>query len=103
MASLGFNFVRAGRCDHWEAPSAPGERTFVAGTEWTMVGEAVALNAVQEYWIDVWQRGVLILDALNQRGNTHMAEAAKEAPHVLSFDVEVLLDGRTLERPVNYA
>jgi hypothetical protein len=68
-----------------------------------MVREVVALNAVQEYWIDAWQRGVLVLEALNQRGNTHTAEAAKEAPHVLSFDVEVVLDGRTLERPVNYA
>ncbi len=53
--------------------------------------------------MDVWQRGVLVLDALNQRGNTHVAEAAKEAPHVLSFAAEVVLDGRSLERPVNYA
>ncbi len=68
-----------------------------------MAREAVALNAAQEYWIDAWQRAVLCLDALNQRGNTHLAEAAKEAPHVLSFAAEVVLDGRTLERPVNYA
>ena len=47
--------------------------------------------------------GRLVLDALNQRGNTHLAEAAKEAPHTLSFAAEVVLDGRTLERPVNYA
>ncbi len=68
-----------------------------------MAREVVALNAAQEYWIDAWQRGVLCLDALNQRGNTHLAEAAKEAPHVLSFAAEVVLDGRKLERPVNYA
>ncbi|HKN26684.1 MAG TPA: DUF3141 domain-containing protein [Roseiarcus sp.] len=68
-----------------------------------MAGEAVALNAAQEYWIDAWQRGVLVLEALNKRGNTHVAETAKEAPHVLSFSAEVVLDGRTLARPVNYA
>ena len=33
-----------------------------------MAREAVALNAAQEYWIDAWQRAVLCLDALNQRG-----------------------------------
>ena len=65
-----------------------------------MAGEAVALNAAQEYWIDAWQRGVLVLEALNKRGNTHVAETAKEAPHVLSFSAEVVLDGRTLARPV---
>lgn len=63
---------------------------------------AVALNATQEYWTDAWQRSVLFIDVLNQRGNTHKAEAAKEAPHVLSFAAEVVLDGRMLDRPVNY-
>jgi hypothetical protein len=28
-------------------------------------------NFVQEYWIDAWQRSVLMLDVLCQRGNTH--------------------------------
>ena len=27
---------------------------------------------------------------------------AAEAPHVLTFDTELLIDGRTLERPVNF-
>ena len=29
--------------------------------------------------------------------------AAKVAPHVLKFGCELLMDGRTLRRPVNYA
>ena len=45
---------------------------------------------------------MLVLETLNERGNTQLAQAAKEAPHVLSFPAEVVLDGRTLERPVNY-
>ncbi len=40
---------------------------------------------------------------LNERGNIQVAQAAKEAPHVLSFPAEVVLDGRKLDRPVNYA
>ena len=39
---------------------------------------------------------------LNERGNIALAQAAKEAPHVLSFPTEVVLDGRAFERPVNY-
>jgi hypothetical protein len=57
---------------------------------------------VQEYWLDAMQRTVLCLDALRQRGDTHLDRADKLAPNVLSFDREVLVDGRTLPRPVNY-
>jgi pimeloyl-ACP methyl ester carboxylesterase len=65
--------------------------------------EKSPLGAVAQYWTDAWQRGVLLLETLNERGNIQVAQAAKEAPHVLSFPVEVVIDGRTLERPVNYA
>jgi hypothetical protein len=58
---------------------------------------------VQEYWLDAMQRTVLCLDALRQRGDTHLDRTEKLAPHVLSFEREVLVDGRTLPRPVNYA
>ena len=60
-------------------------------------------GAVQEYWLDAWQRSVLTLDVLRERGNTYTAQTTKEAPHVLSFKAEVVRDGRILERPVNYA
>ena len=59
--------------------------------------------AFYEYWVDAAQRAVLLLDALRQRGDTQIDQAAKLAPHVLSFEAEVLVDGRTLPRPVNYA
>jgi pimeloyl-ACP methyl ester carboxylesterase len=65
--------------------------------------ETSALGAVTEYWTDAWQRGVLFLEALNERGNTYLEQAAKDVPHVLSFSAQLVLDGRTLERPVNYA
>jgi pimeloyl-ACP methyl ester carboxylesterase len=61
------------------------------------------VHAVQEYWLDAWQRSVLFLDILRQRGNTYLEHSAKEAPHVLTFQAELVRDGRTLARPVNYA
>lgn len=60
------------------------------------------LNFVTEYWVDAWQRWILSLDALRQRGNSYLEDCQKNAPHVLSFQFEPVLDGRTLARPVNY-
>ncbi|MDR3438075.1 DUF3141 domain-containing protein, partial [Telmatospirillum sp.] len=59
-------------------------------------------NALMEYWTDAAQRYVLSLDVLRQRGNDYVAHAAMKAPNVLSFEVELVSDGRKLERPVNY-
>ena len=58
---------------------------------------------VQEYWLDAWQRSVLLLDVLRERGNTYQEQSTKEVPHVLEFKAKLIRDGRTLERPVNYA
>ncbi len=57
---------------------------------------------VVDYWIDGWQRTILFWDVLRQRSDQYYAQKAKAAPHVLSFDAELILDGRTFERPVNY-
>ena len=55
------------------------------------------------YWIDACQRGLLFLDVLQQRGERYREHAAKAAPHVLKFGCELVMDGRKLPRPVNYA
>ncbi|MFE0753796.1 DUF3141 domain-containing protein [Inquilinus sp. NPDC058860] len=55
-----------------------------------------------EYWVDATQRSVLFWDVMRQRGNQYLAHAADPTPHVLSYQFEVILDGRTLERPCNY-
>ena len=60
------------------------------------------MSTVQEYWLDAWQRSVLFLDVLRERGNTYLEQSLKAVPHVLTFEVEVVRDGRTLPRPVNY-
>jgi len=55
-----------------------------------------------EYWTDAAQRQLLTLDAFRQRGNNFVAHEAEGMPPVLDFEHEVVIDGRELERPVNY-
>jgi hypothetical protein len=56
-----------------------------------------------DYMIDAAQRSVLFWDVMRQRGNQYREHMAETAPHVLDYKVELLMDGRTLEHPVNYA
>jgi len=65
---------------------------------WPMPGA----NDLLDYWVDAWQRSILLLDVLRQRGNNSREHNARKAPNVLSFDAELVLDGRSLPRPVNY-
>ncbi len=58
---------------------------------------------VFEYLVDAAQRSVLFLDVMRQRGNQYREHLAETAPHVLDYEVELIVDGRTLDRPVNYA
>ena len=55
------------------------------------------------YWVDAWQRQILFLDVLGQRSARYEEHKAKTAPHVLKFGCELIMDGRKLPRPVNYA
>ena len=54
------------------------------------------------YATDASQRLVLFLDALRQRGLQYEEHLAQLAPHVLDYDTELVCDGRSLPRPVNY-
>lgn len=54
------------------------------------------------YTLDAWQRSILFMDILRQRGNQYFAHMEQAAPNVLQFSGDVLLDGRNLARPVNY-
>src|SRR5258705_9024510 len=56
-----------------------------------------------EYMVDAGQRSVLFLDIMRQRGDQYREHVAQTAPHVLSYAVELIIDGRKLEQPVNYA
>ncbi len=56
-----------------------------------------------EYLVDAAQRSVLFWDVMRQRGNQYREHLTETAPHVLNYEVELLVDGRKLDRPVNYA
>jgi len=55
------------------------------------------------YAVDFAQRSILFWDTLRQRGNNYLEHTREGLPPVLHFQYETILDGRTLDRPVNYA
>src|SRR6201996_7290000 len=56
-----------------------------------------------EYMGDAGQRSVLFLDVMRQRGDQYREHVAQTAPHVLQYAAELIIDGRKLDEPVNYA
>ncbi|CAA0090259.1 Uncharacterised protein [Starkeya nomas] len=65
-------------------------------------GEAL-LAPLTDYVIDGVQRWTLFLDVLRRRGDTQIDMEARHGTMVLAFDHELVLDGRTLARPINYS
>ena len=55
------------------------------------------------YMVDAFQRSVLFLDLLRQRGNEEIEITSRPMATVLRFGHEMLMDGRSLPRPINYA
>jgi pimeloyl-ACP methyl ester carboxylesterase len=60
-------------------------------------------TAATEYLLDAWQRSILTWDLLRQRGNEYLEHEKSGNPPVLVFDYEMVVDGRTLAKPANYA
>lgn len=56
-----------------------------------------------EYLVDAGQRSVLFMDVLRRRGDQYREHVAQTAPHVLQYAAELIMDGRKLDEPVNYA
>lgn len=56
-----------------------------------------------EYMVDAGQRSILFLDVLRRRGDQYREHIAQTAPHVLQYAAELIIDGRKLDEPVNYA
>ncbi len=55
------------------------------------------------YWIDAWQRSVLLWDTIRERGNDAVSHAHAGKPPVLAFDYDIVVDGRDLEPATGYA
>jgi len=68
-------------------------------------GDAMSglVASAMEYMVDSGQRTVLFLDVMRRRGVQYREHLAETAPNVLNYSVELIMDGRKLEHPVNYA
>jgi pimeloyl-ACP methyl ester carboxylesterase len=55
-----------------------------------------------EYMVDAAQRSLLFWDVMRERGNAYREHLSETVPHVLEYEPELVVDGRTLDRPVNY-
>jgi pimeloyl-ACP methyl ester carboxylesterase len=69
----------------------------------TSVPETQSPGAWPAYVTDSIQRWVLFWDTLRQRGNNFLEHERAGKPPLLVYDYETVLDGRKLDRPVNYA
>jgi pimeloyl-ACP methyl ester carboxylesterase len=56
-----------------------------------------------QYAIDFVQRSLIFWDTLRQRGNNFIEHERQGLPPVLHFGHELVMDGRALPQPVNYA
>lgn len=65
------------------------------------VSACSSLGPLWEIFFASWQRAILTVDVSRQRGSDCLAQKAKTAPNVLSFDPELVCDGRARARPVN--
>src|ERR1700761_3339835 len=78
------------------------ERAHDAGTRLVGNGNADHFNGYG-YALDLMQRSILFWDTLRQRGNNFIEQTKRGLEPVLHFAHEMLIDGRTFARPVNYA
>ena len=89
--------------------SKPASATSLLGVEGLLfpkVSEAWPSNVAitwPEYTVDAFQRSILFLDLLRQRGNEEIEITSRPMATVLRFDHEVLMSGLSLPRPINYA
>jgi hypothetical protein len=68
-----------------------------------LAGAFGLFGPAMEYFADAAQRSLMFWDVMRQRGNAYVAHLNDKVPHVLEYEPELVVDGRTLERPVNYA
>lgn len=65
--------------------------------------QATSSAPLPNYAVDAWQRSILFLDLLRQRGNEQKDMTSRPMSTVLTFDHEILVSGRSLDRPINYS
>lgn len=71
----------------------------------TMIDTILPMAVVKdgyEYLYDMSQRWVLFGDIIRKRGNTYLDHLKQDHPPILAFNYDIISDGRTQERPVNF-
>jgi pimeloyl-ACP methyl ester carboxylesterase len=79
-----------------------GERQAAAAKKMPATPWHIAAASAQ-HAVDFTQRSLILWDTLRQRGNNFIEHERQGLPPVLHFEHEVEIDGRSFERPVNYA
>ena len=83
------------------APGLVGQKTSAFPAMFATVPGNIGA-ACPDYVVDAFQRSVLFLDLLRRRGDEEAEITSRPMATVLSFGHEVLIDGRSLPRPINY-
>jgi len=78
-------------------PSTPALLPFFGRNPLALMQDAM------EYAVDATQRSILFWDTMRRAGNAFVEHEKDGCPPVLVFEWEMLVDGRTLPRPCNYA
>jgi pimeloyl-ACP methyl ester carboxylesterase len=78
-------------------------KRFAEGSATSVMTPWNAVASGAQYAVDFAQRSILMGDTLRRRGNNFLEHERRGLPPVLRFDYEVVIDGRSLQRPVNYA
>jgi pimeloyl-ACP methyl ester carboxylesterase len=78
-------------------------RTSKALSTFKFSPDAKPFEAWLDYGTDAFQRWALTLDVLRQRGNAFNEQVENNVPPVLDFEYELVIDGRSLPKPVNYS
>lgn len=63
---------------------------------------ALTTSSLPEYLVDAFQRSVLFLELLRERGNKQIEITSHPHATVLRYDHEILMSGRSLPKPINY-
>ncbi|MGP6159985.1 MAG: DUF3141 domain-containing protein [Vulcanimicrobiaceae bacterium] len=104
-ATLAATNGAAGRSNGSPAERPPAPRTGLPAVPGLGLPTPTAFGLAGQawdYWFDRVQRSWLLLDVMRERGNGFVEHSEQGFPALLTFDFEMVLDGRTLERPANY-
>jgi hypothetical protein len=84
-------------------PAAAASAAMAALPSAAGAGAASVFASAWEYQMDFWQRSVLFLDILRERGENMVAHEQAGLAPLLDFKYDKILDARQFTHPANYA